>query len=70
MKPQGKRVSITDDCDSKPPLHPTVGKEYDATKILQRLKYLETIITSPGITPASLHEAQREKVSIFSHVAD
>lgn len=47
-----------------------IGKQYEATVILQRLKYLETILNAPNISPESIREAQREKTQIFNGVAD
>lgn len=50
--------------------HAPVGVEYEAEKMLKRLKYLETIIMAPGMSKASIAEAQREKAEIFSEVGD
>ena len=56
--------------EEKPPINATNGRQYDATMILQRLKYLRTIIQSPGTSKESKFEAEREESEIFSKVAD
>lgn len=53
-----------------PPPNAPVGRQYDAEKTLMRLKYLDTILASPGITAESIAEAKREKDNIYARVKD
>ena len=47
-----------------------VGKEYDASKTLKRLKYLETILASPNMSFESLRDAKQEKARILASIDD